>query len=119
LVLQETLLFNDTILGNLLLGVKEAPSDAVIKRVLQTVNLWDDVQQFPLKLQTPAGINGSRLSGGFRQRMSVARGILCNRSVMLLDEPTSAQARAPPLFTSHSSRPTSRIAALFWFKCAS
>ena len=43
--MQETLLFNDTILGNLLLGVKDPPSDDVIKKVLQTVNLWDDIQQ--------------------------------------------------------------------------
>jgi ABC-type multidrug transport system fused ATPase/permease subunit len=117
LVMQETLLFNDTILGNLLLGVKDPPSDAVIKKVLQSVSLWDAIQELPLKLQMPSGINGARLSGGFRQRLSVARGILSNRPVMLLDEPTSAQARAPPLSPSHSSLLTSPIAvSSVWFK---
>lgn len=91
LVLQDTLLFNDTILANLLLGVKEPPSDAVLKKVLQACAMWDDIQNRPLKLQTSAGNNGQQFSGGFRQRLSIARGMLCNRSVFLLDEPTSAQ----------------------------
>ena len=86
LVDQDLHLFDTTIAENLRLGKRNADPDELLE-VLDRVGLGGWVRELPLGLSTMVGGMGSRLSGGQRQRLAVARALLADFPVLVLDEP--------------------------------
>jgi subfamily B ATP-binding cassette protein MsbA len=89
IVPQETVLFDDTILENIRYGRPTAADEEVLfaARRGHVLAFTDDM---PLGLNTPVGEQGKQLSGGQKQRIALARAILRDPPILILDEPTSA-----------------------------
>ena len=85
---QQTELFNETILHNIRYGCWDASENAVIEAA-KRARAHDFISGFPEGYDTRVGPNGQRLSGGQRQRISLARAILRNAEILILDEATS------------------------------
>ncbi len=86
---QETFLFSDTLAGNVAFGRPDAPR-AEIERVVKAAGLEGDVEQFPKGLDTIVGERGITLSGGQKQRLALARALLTEAPILILDDAFSS-----------------------------
>ncbi|HEX2684513.1 MAG TPA: ATP-binding cassette domain-containing protein, partial [Ferruginibacter sp.] len=89
IVTQEPILFNDTIANNIALGMDNA-GQADIEQAAKVANAHDFIMQKDQGYQTNIGDRGGKLSGGERQRMTIARAVLKNPPILILDEATSS-----------------------------
>ncbi len=88
-VTQQTLLFNDTVRSNVAYGRPDIPEEEVI-RAAKMADAHDFITRLPQGYDTGIGEQGVRLSGGQRQRISIARALLKNAPILILDEATSS-----------------------------
>ena len=86
---QEPILFNDTIFGNIAFGVEDATMEQVMEAA-KVANAHDFIMEKEEGYNTNIGDRGMKLSGGQRQRMSIARAILKNPPILILDEATAS-----------------------------
>lgn len=89
MVFQDVVLFDDTVMENIRLG-KRGATDEEVRAAAKAANCDEFVHRLPQGYNTPIGENGAKLSGGERQRISIARALLKNAPIVLLDEATAS-----------------------------
>lgn len=90
LVFQENELFSTTIKENVAYGAEKEASDKEVEKALRLANAWDFVSRFPKGIYEQVGERGVKLSGGQKQRIQIARAMMKNAPILILDEATSS-----------------------------